>query len=79
MQQFAKELPEPLRQPLTYQAIRSSVFGMFRTIPFTAMNKLVSFVWIAAVCQIISGVTLWITKILTRSPRRRAAQISFAT
>ena len=35
---------------------------MFRTIPFTAMNKLVPFVWVAAVCQIISGVTLWITK-----------------
>jgi hypothetical protein len=38
------------------------LFGMFQTIPFTAMNKLVPFVWVAAACQIISGVTLWITK-----------------
>ena len=34
------------------------LFGMFRTIPLTAMNKLVPFVWVAAACQIISGVTL---------------------
>ena len=26
------------------------------------MNKLVPFIWFAAACQILSGVTLWITK-----------------
>ena len=26
------------------------------------MNKLVPFIWFAAACQILSGVTLWMTK-----------------
>src|SRR5262245_11162647 len=31
------------------------LFGLFRTIPYTSMNKLVPFIWFAAACQIISG------------------------
>jgi hypothetical protein len=38
------------------------LFGLFRTIPYTSMNKLVPFIWFAAACQILSGVTLWLTK-----------------
>ena len=38
------------------------LFGLFRTIPYTSMNKLLPFIWFAAACQIISGVTLWLTK-----------------
>src|SRR5947209_19192817 len=38
------------------------LFGLYGTIPYTSMNKLVPFIWFAAACQIISGVTLWITK-----------------
>src|SRR5262249_36998089 len=38
------------------------LFGLFQTIPYSSMNKLVPLVWIAAACQIVSGVTLWVTK-----------------
>src|SRR5204862_6066054 len=38
------------------------LFGLFGTIPYTSMNKLVPFIWFAAACRILSGVTLWITK-----------------
>jgi hypothetical protein len=38
------------------------LFGLFGTIPYTSMNKLLPLIWFAAACQIISGVTLWITK-----------------
>ena len=38
------------------------LFGLFPTIPYSAMNKLVPYIWFAAACQIISGVTLWMTK-----------------
>jgi hypothetical protein len=35
------------------------LLGLFQTIPYTAMNKLVPLVWIAVACQVISGFTLW--------------------
>jgi hypothetical protein len=38
------------------------LFGLFGTIPYTSMNKLLPFIWFAAACQIVSGVTLWMTK-----------------
>jgi hypothetical protein len=38
------------------------LFGLFSTIPYTAMNRLIPYVWFAAACQILSGVTLWMTK-----------------
>jgi hypothetical protein len=38
------------------------LFGLFGTIPYTSMNKLLPVIWFAAACQILSGVTLWITK-----------------
>ena len=38
------------------------LLGLFRTIPYAAMNKLIPLIWIAVACQIISGVTLWMTK-----------------
>jgi hypothetical protein len=36
--------------------------GLFRTIPYAAMNKLFPLIWFAIVCQVLSGVTLWMTK-----------------
>ena len=38
------------------------LLGLFRTIPYTSLNRLVPLVWIAVVLQVISGFTLWITK-----------------
>ena len=38
------------------------LLGLFRTIPFTSLNKLVLFVWIGVVVQVLSGFTLWMTK-----------------
>ena len=38
------------------------VFGLFGPIPYAAMNKLMPFVWVAVAFQIMSGVTLWMTK-----------------
>src|SRR5713101_3814226 len=38
------------------------LLGLFRTIPYTSLNKLVPLVWTAVVFQVISGFTLWMTK-----------------
>jgi hypothetical protein len=38
------------------------LLGLFRTIPYTALNRLIPFVWIAVVFQVLSGLTLWVTK-----------------
>ena len=38
------------------------LFGLFQTIPLTAVNKLLTLVWIGVVCQVVSGLTLWVTK-----------------
>ena len=38
------------------------LLGLFQTIPYSSMNKLLPIVWIAVACQIISGFTLWMTK-----------------
>jgi hypothetical protein len=38
------------------------LFGLFRTIPFTALNSLFPFIWFAIVLQVLSGFTLWMTK-----------------
>jgi hypothetical protein len=38
------------------------LLGLFRTIPYTSLNKLIPLVWIAVAFQIISGLTLWMTK-----------------
>jgi hypothetical protein len=36
--------------------------GLFSPIPYAVMNKLMPLVWVAVACQIMSGVTLWMTK-----------------
>jgi hypothetical protein len=36
--------------------------GLLRPIPYAAMSRLMPFVWIAVAVQIISGLTLWMTK-----------------
>jgi hypothetical protein len=36
--------------------------GLFDSIPYPVMNKFMPFVWIAVACQIVSGITLWMTK-----------------
>jgi hypothetical protein len=38
------------------------LFGLFRTIPYTSMNKLIPFIWFGVACQVVSGLTLWMTK-----------------
>ena len=38
------------------------VIGLFRTIPYTALPKLIPYVWISFVLQVVSGFTLWLTK-----------------
>src|SRR5260370_14596584 len=38
------------------------LLGLFRTIPYTSLNRLVPLDWIAVLCPVVSGFTLWITK-----------------
>jgi hypothetical protein len=38
------------------------LLGLFRTIPYSAIYRLIPFVWIGIVCQVLSGLTLWVTK-----------------
>ena len=38
------------------------VVGLFGPIPYAALNKLMPLVWVAVTFQIMSGVTLWMTK-----------------
>ena len=38
------------------------LLGLFQTIPYSALNKLIPLIWIAVACQILSGITLWMTK-----------------
>ncbi len=38
------------------------LLGLFRTIPYTAIYKLIPLVWIGVVVQVLSGLTLWLTK-----------------
>ena len=38
------------------------VLGLFRTIPFTSLNKLIPIIWIGLIIQVYSGFTLWSSK-----------------
>jgi hypothetical protein len=38
------------------------ILGLFRTIPYTALNKLIPIMWWALVLQAYSGFTLWASK-----------------
>jgi hypothetical protein len=38
------------------------LLGFFRTIPYTSLPYLFPIIWIAVVCQVFSGFTLWMTK-----------------
>jgi hypothetical protein len=38
------------------------MLGLFRTIPYSAVQRLIPFIWVALVVQVASGLTLWITK-----------------
>jgi hypothetical protein len=38
------------------------LLGLFRTIPYTSLNALFPFIWIAIAFQFASGVTLWMSK-----------------
>src|SRR5258708_29684280 len=38
------------------------LFGLFQTIPYTSLRKLIPYIWVAVVFQAISGATLWMTK-----------------
>jgi hypothetical protein len=38
------------------------LLGVFRAIPFTWLRKLIPLLWIALLAQLLSGLTLWMTK-----------------
>jgi hypothetical protein len=38
------------------------LFGLFKLIPYTLLNRLFPVVWAALVLQLLSGFTLWMTK-----------------
>jgi hypothetical protein len=38
------------------------MLGLFRTIPYTSIRKLIPVLWCGVVCQVASGLTLWMTK-----------------
>jgi hypothetical protein len=38
------------------------MLGLFRTIPYSAVQWLIPFIWVALVVQVVSGLTLWMTK-----------------
>jgi hypothetical protein len=38
------------------------LMGRFRTIPYSALNKLIPYIWIAVAAQFVSGFTLWMSK-----------------
>jgi hypothetical protein len=38
------------------------LFGLFSTISYNSMNKLIPIIWFGVACQVLSGFTLWMTK-----------------
>lgn len=38
------------------------LFGLFRTIPYSSLSRLIPFIWTAVVVQVLSGLTLLTTK-----------------
>jgi hypothetical protein len=42
--------------------IAMRLLGLFRTIPYTSLNRLVSVIWIGFALQVVSGFTLWASK-----------------
>jgi hypothetical protein len=38
------------------------LLGFYRTIPYTAINRLIPVVWVGLVCQVASGFMLWSSK-----------------
>jgi len=38
------------------------MFGLCRTIPLNSIRAFFPFIWVGVVCQVLSGVTLWMTK-----------------
>jgi hypothetical protein len=38
------------------------LLGLFRTIPYTSLNRLIPFIWVGVVFQAASGFTLFVTK-----------------
>lgn len=36
--------------------------GLFRAIPYAALNQLIPYVWVAVAFQVVSGFTLWASK-----------------
>ena len=42
--------------------IAMRLLGLFRTIPYTSLHRLMPFLWTGFVCQVASGYTLWSSK-----------------
>jgi hypothetical protein len=54
--------------------IAMRLLGLFRTIPYTSLYRLVPFIWLGFTCQVLSGFTLWASK-----PDRYLADAMFDT
>jgi len=42
--------------------IAMRLFGLFRTIPITSLNRLIPVIWFGFIIQVYSGTTLWVSK-----------------
>ena len=42
--------------------IAMRLLGLFRTIPYTSLPKLMPYIWAGFFCQVLSGFTLWASK-----------------
>jgi hypothetical protein len=42
--------------------IAMRLFGLFRTIPITSLNRLFPVIWLGFAIQVFSGTTLWVSK-----------------
>jgi len=38
------------------------LLGLFRTMPYTSINRLIPIIWIGLICQVASGFLLWSSK-----------------
>jgi hypothetical protein len=38
------------------------LLGLFRTVPYTSLNRLIPVIWVGFVIQVLSGYTLWSSK-----------------
>lgn len=42
--------------------IAMRLLGLFKTIPYTSLERLIPYIWVGFACQVLSGFTLWASK-----------------